>query len=232
MSEVDEIITTVVALASWDEVVAGSVPRVDGTLGAAAAAFAALNQQQRMVCWALNSASGCDQDAIDGAVRFLRSSRPLRSWRSTIVARTYKQAREIMGAVLGIDGVERSTLALRETAREFSGKSGIYVIRCESSGRFKIGRSVDLSSRLLDHARSLATSWMPGPLRCVRVIECPTHLIVPAEQMAHWIFGRWRIGESEIFEAGLDPDPASIKTIDDLAMAFIACFDAARGIRR
>lgn len=96
---------------------------------------------------------------------------------------------------------------------------GVYVIRCEASGRYKIGKSTDVAARLRSHAASL--TWnLPGRLRLERVIPCTPRTLGFLELAMHWIYDEGRTGAVEIFEAGLAPPPGSLRSAADVLDLF------------
>lgn len=106
---------------------------------------------------------------------------------------------------------------LRRQSRGFKrGICGIYVIRCEATGRYKIGKAMDVRSRLFDHSKRLIGDRMPGPLSCLRVIQCSPRMLAWIEHALHLIYGESRQTREEIFEGGVAPPPESLRTAADV----------------
>jgi len=96
---------------------------------------------------------------------------------------------------------------------------GVYVIRCETTGRYKIGKSVDVAMRLHQHSYSLACDEVPGPLRLLRMIPCTPEQLGLTELFMHRLYGESRIGSAEFFEAELDPAPETLRSVKDVLEA-------------
>jgi hypothetical protein len=89
---------------------------------------------------------------------------------------------------------------------------GVYVIACDTTGRRKIGKSIDVALRLSTHAINLPCNELPGPLRLVRLIPCPARSLSYVETSLHWIYEESRIGGREFFGSELTPSPESFRT--------------------
>jgi hypothetical protein len=97
---------------------------------------------------------------------------------------------------------------------------GVYVIQCEESGRYKIGKSLDVAVRLKQHSIALSSDRMPGTLRLRRIIPCTERRLGHLELLLHWLYDPHRTSAEEVFEAGLIPPPESLRTVADV---FAAC---------
>lgn len=93
---------------------------------------------------------------------------------------------------------------------------GLYVIRCETTGRYKLGKSRDVAARLHGHSKELPCDRMPGPLDCIRVIPCSPAELDALELILLSIYRAARADRREIFEAVLSPRPESLRTAEEV----------------
>lgn len=104
-------------------------------------------------------------------------------------------------------------------------RAGIYFIACEEKARIKIGKSIDLRTRITAHAHSLGGhELMRGELSLYHVIYCDHHSVGLLEAAAHSIYGPRRYSVAEFFLMPLDPDPRSFGSAYSLAAR--ACEDS------
>lgn len=119
------------------------------------------------------------------------------------------------GAVVPIRTVRHTTpgAPLMRIARKMGRMvCGVYIIACDTTGRRKIGKSIDVALRLSTHAQNLPCPELPGPLRLVRLIHCSRRSLGFVENSLHWIYEESRIGGKEFFGAKLNPPPESFRT--------------------
>lgn len=90
--------------------------------------------------------------------------------------------------------------------------SGVYVIRCETSGARKIGMSENIPGRLRGHARdinSLSSPLydVPGPLTLAAIYKTKPDLAPALEAAIHWLYRKSRRGSVEVFDIRQDERP-------------------------
>ena len=188
-------------------------------------AFLALRRKEMIVATACHIAPAIGGiDRAGAVVAFLKERFPRATWTRSVVKREYERARARVAEALGIDSEPRSTHPRLECAAEIDDpeadpRIGVYIIRCDTTGRTKIGRSVDIATRIRAHAHTLEGRRFPGPSRVVGMIECDAGSVIALEGMLHWVYRDKRIGNFEIFLPDLNPLPESFKTFADVARA-------------